>query len=93
MDGPAPPPEDFSDLTISQRISHKNWKARKDGYEAAIKGIDRALDTDDETVQLFMRDPSLMKIVVSDSNVIAQQDGYGVLCTFLKFTENAGCQR
>ena len=37
MDGPPPPEEDFSQLPLSDRLAHKNWKARVSAYEELVK--------------------------------------------------------
>ncbi|KAF8959054.1 microtubule associated protein [Flammula alnicola] len=47
MDGPPPQEEDFTSLPISERLAHKNWKARVSAYESLIKTFgNTASDTD-----------------------------------------------
>ncbi|KAF2842061.1 ARM repeat-containing protein [Patellaria atrata CBS 101060] len=85
--------EDFSSLPLPDRLAHKNWKVRKEGYEAAKKEFDRAANESDPVVRQFIQDPSLWKAAVADSNVAAQQEGLGALCSFLQVAGQAGCTR
>ena len=42
--------EDFSSLPLSDRFVHKNWKVRKEAYEAAAKEFDNAQTEQDPVV-------------------------------------------
>ncbi|KIW96310.1 uncharacterized protein Z519_03379 [Cladophialophora bantiana CBS 173.52] len=77
--------EDFSQLPLVDRFVHKNWKARKGGYEAAAKVFELTPDESDPAFRPFLQDPSLWKSAASDSNVAAQQEGLAALCAFLKY--------
>ncbi|KAF2233986.1 ARM repeat-containing protein [Viridothelium virens] len=85
--------EDFSSLPLPERFTHKNWKVRKEGYEAAAKEFDKAQDESDPTVQEFIRDAGLWKGAVADSNVAAQQEALACLCSFLQIAGHQGCTR
>ncbi|KAF2449289.1 ARM repeat-containing protein [Karstenula rhodostoma CBS 690.94] len=85
--------EDFSKLPLPDRFVHKNWKVRKEGYEAAAKEFDLAASESDPVVRQFINDASIWKGVVGDSNVAAQQEGLKALCSFLQISGAAGCQR
>lgn len=85
--------EDFSQLPLADQFTHKNWKARKGGYEAASKAFDTAQSEDDAIVRQFISDSGIWKGVVSDSNVAAQQEGLGALCSFLNIAGKDGCTR
>jgi oligoendopeptidase F len=85
--------EDFSSLPYSDRFAHKNWKVRKDAYEAVAKEFDNAQSDADPTVQEFVRDPGLWKSAVTDSNVAAHQEALSALCSFLQISELQGCTR
>ncbi|KAI9664662.1 MAG: Microtubule-associated protein, microtubule dynamics during spindle orientation [Bathelium mastoideum] len=85
--------EDFSSLPLPERFTHKNWKVRKEGYEAAAKEFDKAQDESDPTVQEFIRDSGLWKGAVADSNVAAQQEALACLCSFLQIAGTQGCTR
>ena len=85
--------EDFSSLPLQERWLHKNWKVRKDAYEAAAKDFDRAQNENDSTVRLFIQEPNLWKNAVTDSNVAAQQEALGSLCSFLQIAGFQGCTR
>lgn len=77
--------EDFSQLPLPDRFVHKNWKVRKEGYEAAAKQFELTPDESDPAFTPFLQDPSLWKSAAGDANVAAQQEGLGALCAFLKY--------
>ena len=85
--------EDFSSLPLPDRFTHKNWKVRKEGYEAAAKEFDIAQSEADPVVRQFIQDAGIWKGVVADSNVAAQQEGLGALCSFLQISGTQGCTR
>ncbi|KAF5853178.1 hypothetical protein GGP41_001785 [Bipolaris sorokiniana] len=85
--------EDFSKLPLPDRFVHKNWKVRKEGYEAAAKEFSLAASESDPVVRQFINDASIWKGVVGDSNVAAQQEGLGALCAFLEIAGQQGCTR
>ncbi|KAH8725122.1 armadillo-type protein [Phaeosphaeriaceae sp. PMI808] len=85
--------EDFTSLPLPDRFTHKNWKVRKEGYEAAAKEFSLAVSESDPIVRQFINDASIWKGVVGDSNVAAQQEGFGALCAFLDVAGQAGCTR
>ncbi|KAI1608032.1 armadillo-type protein [Exophiala viscosa] len=79
------PEEDFSQLPLPDRFAHKNWKVRKEGYEASAKEFELTPDESDPAFRPFLSDPSLWKSAAGDSNVAAQQEGLAALCAFLKY--------
>lgn len=85
--------EDFSQLPLDAQFTHKNWKARKGGYEAAVKAFDAAPSEDDPIVRQFLNDSGIWKGVVGDSNVAAQQEGLGAYISFLNIAGTSGCTR
>ncbi|PWY94461.1 ARM repeat-containing protein [Aspergillus sclerotioniger CBS 115572] len=85
--------EDFSSLPLPDRFTHKNWKARKGGYEEAKALFEKTPDESDPVFTPFIQDPGLWKGAVADSNVAAQQDGLGAYCAFLKFGGVQACTR
>lgn len=85
--------EDLSSLPLPDRFAHKNWKVRKEAYEAAAKEFDNAQSDADATVQELLRDPGLWKGAVTDSNVAAHQEALNALCSFLQVAELQGCTR
>lgn len=82
--------EDFSSLPLPDRFQHKNWKVRKEGYEAAAKEFDKAQGETDPVVRQFILDNSLWKGAVADSNVAAQTEALGALCSFLQIAGTPG---
>ncbi|EMC98228.1 hypothetical protein BAUCODRAFT_105376 [Baudoinia panamericana UAMH 10762] len=74
--------EDFGALSLPDQFAHKNWKARKGGYETAAKEF-RTAQPDDAIVRDFTLDSNLWKGAVSDSNVAAQQEALNAYNAFL----------
>ncbi|KXL45248.1 hypothetical protein M433DRAFT_156107 [Acidomyces richmondensis BFW] len=74
--------DDFSQLSLPDQFTHKNWKARKGGYETAAKEFKTA-QPNDPLVREFILDSGLWKGAVSDSNVAAQQEALGAYNAFL----------
>ena len=65
--------EEFAQLPLPEQFAHKNWKARKAGYETATKEFKTAQPSD-PIVREFVSDAALWKAAVGDSNVAAQQE-------------------
>jgi len=84
--------QDFSNLPLSERWVHKNWKVRKEAYEAAAKEFKTAQESD-PIVREFVQDTGLWKGAAADSNVAAQQEGLAALCAFLEIAGTPGCTR
>ncbi|OZJ04855.1 hypothetical protein BZG36_02598 [Bifiguratus adelaidae] len=75
--------EDFTLLPLTDRLQHKNWKARVSGYEELAKHFSTADPDDPKQFQTYV--PFLKKIV-TDANAVAQESG---LNTVLQFVQNA----
>lgn len=85
--------EDFANVPLPDRFQHKNWKVRKEGYEAAVKAFEVTPDESDPVFEPFNSDSSLWKSAAGDSNVAAQQEGLAALCAYLKYGGTRGAQR
>lgn len=72
---------------------HKNWKVRKDAYEAAGNEFKSAQTESDPVVRQFVQDSGLWKSAVTDSNVAALQEAVIALCQFLEIAGTQGCTR
>ena len=83
--------EDFTQLPLPDQFAHKNWKARKGGYETATKEFKTAQPSD-PIIREFT-DGSLWKAAVSDSNVAAQQEALGAYNAFLDASGTDGARR
>mgnify|MGYP001354236376 CR=1 FL=1 len=86
MDGPPPPEEDFSTLPIADRLAHKNWKARVNGYESLIKTFQNTASEADPAFKPYLRDTDLLKKFAADANAVAQEKGVECLVAFVKFS-------
>ena len=84
---------DYSQAPLPDRFQHKNWKIRKEGYEAAVKAFEITPDESDPVFKLFNSDSSLWKGAAGDANVAAQQEGLAALCAYLKYGGVQGAQR
>ncbi|TDL27444.1 microtubule associated protein [Rickenella mellea] len=85
MDGPPPQEEDFSQLPIADRLSHKNWKARLSGYEQLIKTFQNTTSDTDPAFNTYKSHPDVLKKLVTDTNAVAQEKGVEAVVAFVKF--------
>lgn len=86
MDGPAPVEEDFSGLSIAERLAHKNWKARVHGYEHLLKAFAATGDESDPVFRPYLHSLDMLKKMVTDANVVAQEKGVDAVLTFVKYS-------
>ena len=84
--------EDLSKLPLPERFAHKNWKVRKEAYEAAAKEF-KTVQEGDPLINEFTHDSGLWKGAVGDSNVGAEQDALAALCAFLEIAGTKGSTR
>lgn len=93
-DGPAPPEEDFSQLPVSERLTHKNWKARVSGYETLVKTFQNTASDADPAFKPYLNNADVLKKIVTDANAVAQEKGVEAVVAFVKFAgENAARTR
>jgi cytoskeleton-associated protein 5 len=81
----APVDEDFSGIPIAERLAHKNWKARVDGYSALVKAFGISAEETDAVFEPYKRNPDVLKRMAMDSNAVAQDRALDVLLAFVKF--------
>ncbi|KAI0006226.1 ARM repeat-containing protein [Russula compacta] len=94
MDGQPPQEEDFSTLSIEDRLAHKNWKARVSAYETLVKTFQLTASESDSAFRPYLSNPDLLKKIVTDSNAVAQEKGVECVIAFVKFAgENAAKTR
>lgn len=94
MDGPPPPEEDFTTLSVADRLAHKNWKARVSGYETLVKTFQNTASDTDPAFRPYLSSPETLKKIVTDSNAVAQEKGVETVVAFVKFAgENAARTR
>lgn len=85
--------EDLTSLPLTDRFRHKNWKVRKEAYEAAAKEFDNAQSEQDPVIREFVNESGLWKEAVKDSNVAAHQEALNAYCSFLNIAGPQGCIR
>nr|POE54951.1 spindle pole body component alp14 [Quercus suber] len=84
--------EEFAKLPLPDQFQHKNWKARKGGYEIATREFKTAQPTD-PIVREFILETSLWKGAVGDSNVAAQQEALNAYNAFLDAAGTEGVRK
>lgn len=84
-----PQEQDFTSLSIEDRLVHKVWKARLSAYEELIKEFETSPSEDDEIFTRF--DVNTVKSFTVDLNVVAQETGILCVNKYLEFgpTNNA----
>jgi len=85
MDGPPPQEEDFTTLSISDRLAHKNWKARVSAYESLVKTFENTASDNDPAFKPYINNPDLLKKIVTDANAVAQEKGVECVVALVKF--------
>lgn len=76
--------EDFSSLSLMERVRHKKREARQGAYEEASRKFQTSASERDICFQEFM-DDGLWKSIVTDANAFAQEAGITALASFLEF--------
>ncbi|KAK0937301.1 hypothetical protein LTR29_011124 [Friedmanniomyces endolithicus] len=84
--------DEFRLLPLPDQFAHKNWKARKNGYETAAKDFKTAQPSD-QIVRDFIYESSLWKAAVADSNVAAQQEALNAYNAFLEAAGAEGAKK
>lgn len=77
--------EDYSSLLVEEKLVHKVWKVRLEGYEEIIKQFQNSRNENDTCFQRYNQEPGLFKKFVTDANVVAQETAITALATFLEF--------
>ena len=85
MDGPPPQEEDFTSIPIAERLSHKNWKARVNGYESLVKTFENTASDTDPAFKPYINNLDMLKKFATDSNAVAQEKGVECLVALVKF--------
>ena len=85
MDGPPPQEEDFSQVPISDRLKHKNWKARVSAYEQLVKTFQTTASDVDPAFKPYLSNSDILKGMVTDVNAVAQEKGVECVVSFVKF--------
>lgn len=75
---------DYSSLSLDERLVHKVWKVRLESYGELIKEFDNSRNPDDECFQRFNSLLDLCKKIVTDLNVVAQEQGIQLLAKYLE---------
>ena len=83
--------EDYSQLSLPDLFSHKNWKARKSGYETATKEF-KTCRPKDPIVKEFT-DGQVWRAALSDGNVAAQQEAMSAYVAFLDASGTDGARK
>ncbi|KAJ9059677.1 hypothetical protein DSO57_1038959 [Entomophthora muscae] len=79
--------EDFSKLSIDDKLQHKSWKARVEGYEGLAKDL-KKLDPDSKAGE-FRKYGAMMLQIAKDTNLPAQEAGMGCILSFIEYAPNS----
>ncbi|EST07076.1 CLASP N-terminal domain protein [Kalmanozyma brasiliensis GHG001] len=85
MGGAAPTEDDFTKLSIEERLSSKLWKARVSAYEDLTKAFPKTSSENDPIFRQYTRNPDILKAIVVDSNAVAQEKGVDAVRAFVEF--------
>ncbi|KAJ1020613.1 hypothetical protein NDA16_004006 [Ustilago loliicola] len=85
MGGGAPTEEDFTKLSIEERLSSKLWKARVSAYEDLSKAFPKTSSENDPIFRQYTRHPDILKAIVVDTNAVAQEKGVDAVRAFVEF--------
>ena len=72
--------EDYSSLSLDERLVHKVWKVRLQAYDELAAEFEKSRNENDPVFTNLLLD--VLKKIILDSNVVAQEAGYN---TFVKF--------
>lgn len=91
--GGAPPPEeDYSKLSIEDRLASKAWKARVSAYEELVRAFEKTPDETDSIFKPFTHNTDTVRAMVTDSNAVAQEKALDAVKAFLHFGGKAAGQ-
>lgn len=85
MGGAAPTEDDFSKMSIEERLSSKLWKARVSAYEDLTRAFPKTSSENDPIFRQYTRNPDILKAIVIDSNAVAQEKGVDAVRAFVEF--------
>lgn len=83
--------EDYSSLSLLERVVHKMWKVRLEAYEEMSRLFSISTSEQDSIFRPFLLDVGLWKKIIIDSNVFAQEAGVKALKDFLEFCGKEAC--
>ena len=84
--GDSPPlEEDFSVLSVADRLVHKSWKARVSAYESLIRSFQMSASDTDPIFHPYISNSDLLKKIINDANAVAQEKGVECLVSLVKF--------
>lgn len=81
--------EDISRLPVEEKVVHKLWKARLEGYTALAAQFELSRNEQDACFDIVSQKPDLLKLFVTDSNVVAQEQGVNALTKYLEYGGSA----
>ncbi len=85
MGSSAPTEDDFTKMSIEERLSSKLWKARVSAYEDLSKAFPKTSSENDPVFRQYTRNPDILKSIVVDTNAVAQEKGVDAVRAFVEF--------
>ncbi|KAL8281038.1 hypothetical protein RQP46_006717 [Phenoliferia psychrophenolica] len=77
--------DEFSSLSIEDRLANKSWKARLSAYSELIDTFARTTDETDPAFGPFFGYPAGVKDWVRDSNAVSQEKGVEAACSLVQW--------
>ncbi|KAJ9476251.1 Protein STU2 [Pseudozyma hubeiensis] len=85
MGGAAPTDDDFTKMSIEERLASKLWKARVSAYDDLTKAFPKTSSENDPIFRQYTRNPDILKSIVVDTNAVAQEKGVDAVRAFVEF--------
>lgn len=77
--------QDFSQLPLEEKLAHKVWKVRLDGYNTLAAQFANLRNPQDPVFASINAKPDLARAMVTDANVVAQEAGLLAFVAFLQY--------
>lgn len=80
--------QDYSQLPLEDKLVHKVWKVRLEAYTTLCEQFTNLRNPQDEVFAIINSKPDLVKNMVTDANVVAQETAIQALVNYLQFCGN-----
>lgn len=81
--------QDYSQLSNLEKIAHKVWKVRVEGYNALSEEFANSRNTSDPCFSILESRSDTLKLLATDANVVAHEQALQLICDYLKYGATA----
>lgn len=81
--------QDYSQLSNLEKIAHKVWKVRVEGYNALSEEFANSRNASDPCFAVLESRSDTLKLLATDANVVAHEQALQLICDYLKFGATA----